>query len=70
MQHCGAVNSVLTEKVILKPHKNGVEIYYYEIAAASSFYARRSTKKIIILFSYVKYAELQILQMSKSGPLQ
>ena len=25
MQHCGAVNSVLTEKVILKPHKNGVE---------------------------------------------
>ena len=38
MQHCGAVNSVLTEKVILKPHKNGVEIYYYEtllLAAAS-----------------------------------
>ena len=68
MQHCGAVNSVLTEKVILKPHKNGVEIYYYE-TAASSFYARRSTKKII-LFSYVKYAELQILQMSKSSPLQ
>ena len=25
MQHCGAVNSVLTEKVILKPHKNEVE---------------------------------------------
>ena len=63
------INSMLTEKVILKPHKNGVEIYYYVTAAASSFYARRSTKKII-LFSYVKYAELQILQMSKSGPLQ
>ena len=30
-----SINSVLTEKVILKPHKNGVEIYYYEAAAAS-----------------------------------
>ena len=27
------INSMFTEKVILKPHKNGVEIYYYETAA-------------------------------------
>ena len=36
MQHCGAVNSVLTEKVILKPHKNGVEIYYYDCCWAAA----------------------------------
>ena len=30
-----SINSVLTEKVILKPHKNGVKIYYYETAAAA-----------------------------------